>query len=400
MANDITLIPAQRVPVMDQTTGLMSREWYRYFFNLFNLTGSGTNTTSLSDVQVGPTTDASVGTMAYVNSDNVRAIGYALYQSPPIPAVPPVGTSWYSANEDTLNLQHIGGVTQQVGLEVYMRVVNHTGVTIANGACVGFAGVNGEVTIEVSPYIANGTVPSLYAIGVATQDIADGSKGRITVWGTVRDIDTTGTPYAETWVEGDILYASPATAGGLTNIKPTAPNVCIPIAAVTQVGAADGHIFVRPTIEQQMYYGQFTKRANQTAAVINTAYAVTLTDTEISNGVTIGTPASRVVAAQSGLYQAAFSAQLISSNSSAKYAYFWFRKNGVDVPNTTTKISIDSNAASVVVVRSEFFALGVNEYIEVMWAVSDLAITLTAAAATAFAPATPAAILSITQIQQ
>ncbi len=53
---NITTIPAPRVPVIDERTGLISREWYRFFFNLFNLTGAGTNFTSLQDVQVGPPT--------------------------------------------------------------------------------------------------------------------------------------------------------------------------------------------------------------------------------------------------------------------------------------------------------------------------------------------------------
>jgi hypothetical protein len=32
----------------------MAREWYRFFFNLFNLTGGGSNSTTLQDLQVGP----------------------------------------------------------------------------------------------------------------------------------------------------------------------------------------------------------------------------------------------------------------------------------------------------------------------------------------------------------
>lgn len=54
MPSNITQIPAPRVPVIDEKTGLMSREWYRFFINLFNLTGEGTNTISLTDLQVGP----------------------------------------------------------------------------------------------------------------------------------------------------------------------------------------------------------------------------------------------------------------------------------------------------------------------------------------------------------
>ena len=51
---NITNIPAPRVPFIDDRTGLMSREWYRFFLNLFTLTGSGSNTVSLQEVQIGP----------------------------------------------------------------------------------------------------------------------------------------------------------------------------------------------------------------------------------------------------------------------------------------------------------------------------------------------------------
>jgi hypothetical protein len=51
---NITNIPAPRVDFIDQRTGLMSREWYRFFLNLFTLTGGGTNPTSLEDLQLGP----------------------------------------------------------------------------------------------------------------------------------------------------------------------------------------------------------------------------------------------------------------------------------------------------------------------------------------------------------
>ena len=58
---NVTNLPAPRVPVLDANTGLMSREWYRFFFNLFVLTGSGSNTETLQDLQVGPpSTDPTV----------------------------------------------------------------------------------------------------------------------------------------------------------------------------------------------------------------------------------------------------------------------------------------------------------------------------------------------------
>ena len=51
---DITKIPAPRVPLIDENTGLMAREWYRFFYNLFVLAGSGGNQITLDDLQVGP----------------------------------------------------------------------------------------------------------------------------------------------------------------------------------------------------------------------------------------------------------------------------------------------------------------------------------------------------------
>ena len=51
---NITNIPAPRVPFIDERTGLMAREWYRFFLNLFVLTGSGNNPTTLEELQIGP----------------------------------------------------------------------------------------------------------------------------------------------------------------------------------------------------------------------------------------------------------------------------------------------------------------------------------------------------------
>ena len=53
MAN-VTQIPAPRVELIDPRTGLMSREWFRFFNNLYVLTGGGTTDTSLADLQLAP----------------------------------------------------------------------------------------------------------------------------------------------------------------------------------------------------------------------------------------------------------------------------------------------------------------------------------------------------------
>jgi len=51
---NLTQITAPRVPLIDERTGLVSREWYRFFLSLYDLTGGGQNNTTLTDLQVGP----------------------------------------------------------------------------------------------------------------------------------------------------------------------------------------------------------------------------------------------------------------------------------------------------------------------------------------------------------
>lgn len=57
---NITQVPAPRVDFIDPRSGFMSREWYRFFLNLFQLTGNGSNTASLTDLQVGPPTQETI----------------------------------------------------------------------------------------------------------------------------------------------------------------------------------------------------------------------------------------------------------------------------------------------------------------------------------------------------
>ena len=283
----------------------------------------------------------------------------------------------------------------QASLETFTRVQNSTGNTLAKGTVVGFAGVGAANLLSVSAYLADGSTPSLYVLGVLDETIPDsGATGLACVWGPVSGIDTSA------FNVGDILYASPTVAGAFTNVKPTAPDNVIPVAAVLIKSATDGVIFVRPTIEQQKYYGEFTKTSDQTPALTNTAYALTFDNTETAEGVSIGSPASRIVVAQSGLYQVLCTAQISSSNTSAKNVWLWLRKNGNNVADSARIVTININNGYVPMTMSEVISLAANDYIEIMFAVSDTAITVDNVAATAFAPAAPAVVLAVTQIQQ
>lgn len=282
-------------------------------------------------------------------------------------------------------------------LETNVLVQNSTGSTIAKGAVVGFVGVGANNYLSVDKYLADGSTPSLYILGVMAEELPDsGSIGLCTVWGSVSGIDTSA------FSVGDILYASPTVAGAFTNVKPTAPDNVIPMAAVLKDSATDGVIFVRPTIEQQQYYGEFTRTSNLTAAAADTAYTIALTDTEISEGIVLqGSPTNQVKVPQSGLYLFTVRYQLTSTNAAAKTARFWFRKNGTfDYANSTALVSVTGNGDYATITLSEMFSLAANDYIQLMWAVSDTALSLAAAPATGYAPAAAAVLLAVTQVQQ
>ena len=298
--------------------------------------------------------------------------------------------------DDTLNLHHSDGVTQQMGQELYGRILNNTGVTIPNGSCLGINPATNSYVL----FIADGTLSPITIVGVTTQAIPNGTQGRITVWGRVRDLDTTGTPFGEVWTAGQVLYVSTTIAGGFTNVKPTAPNLSLPIAQVISVHASTGQIAVRPTVEQQLFYGQFAKTSDQVPSAVNTANALTWDSSLIANGIAIGGTTSQIIVANAGLYKFSVSLQLTSSSASVKNVWIWFRKNGVDVASSSMITSLDSATAIRTPSRDLFFSLAAGDYIEIMFASDSTAMTVDNIAATAFAPAAPAALLSVNQEQQ
>ena len=301
---------------------------------------------------------------------------------------------YWNDTDETLNIGMDYGVVQQVGEETYARVGNTTGVTIPNGTVVGFAGATTSALL-VAPFLADGSQSSLYILGVMTHDLPDsGQKGYCTTWGFVRELNTSA------FSAGDVLYASPTTAGGLTNVKPTAPNNVIPVAACVVSHATNGVIFVRPTIQQMQYYGIFTKTTDQSPAAIDTEYLLTFDNTQVSNGVSIGSPTSRIVVPQSGLYQFNATVQLSSTSSSAKTVWVWFKKNGTSVTNSARLVTLTGNSVYIPATIDEFFSLNANYYVEIAFASGDTNVAFDAVAATAFAPSAPSVVLSVTQVQQ
>lgn len=162
------------------------------------------------------------------------------------------GKMVWNVDEGTMDLGMGGGlVTQQIGQEIYYRVQNNTASTLPEAKVlmsVGTTGASGNILADLA--IGNGSVPSKYILGLSTEDISNVSpnnRGFVTQFGKVRGIQTDGANYGETWVDGDVLYLSPTTAGGLTKVVPSSPNLKVVIAQVIHAAATNGCLFIRVT---------------------------------------------------------------------------------------------------------------------------------------------------------
>jgi len=143
-------------------------------------------------------------------------------------------------------------------------------------------------------------------------------------------------------------------------------------------------------------YGSFYDTTSQTAAAINTAYAMTFNTTDLSFGVTRGTPTSRIFVDRPNIYNVQFSAQVDKTSGGVALVWVWLRKNGVNVPDSAGQIRIQGNNAEILAAWNYVIQLNAGDYIELMWEVDDTSVILLAEAASAVHPSIPSVILTVT----
>lgn len=155
----------------------------------------------------------------------------------------------WNNTEGTLDLGFKGGNTiLNVGQQNIIRVVNKTTplvpLTKAGYQAVIVSGATGQ-RLSVKLAKADNDANSAGTLGLVCENIAVNQEGFITTVGLLKSINTTGALQGETWNDGDVLYLSPFNFGGITNIKPTAPNHTVIIGYVEYSHAVNGKIFVK-----------------------------------------------------------------------------------------------------------------------------------------------------------
>jgi hypothetical protein len=143
-------------------------------------------------------------------------------------------------------------------------------------------------------------------------------------------------------------------------------------------------------------YGAFFDTTTQNAAVINTAYPITINSTDISEGVYIGTPTSRVYVDRVGTYNFQFSAQLLKSGGGSGNVFIWYRVNGVNVANSATIITLAGSSSAVVAAWNFVVEMNAGDYFELVWSTNNIGCEIHATGAAAPVPAIPSVILTVT----
>ena len=147
-----------------------------------------------------------------------------------------------------------------------------------------------------------------------------------------------------------------------------------------------------------LHYGSFYDTTTQTAAAINTAYAMTFNTTDLSNGVSRSTPTSRILVDNLGVYNIQFSAQLDKTAGATGIVYIWLRINGSDVAQSAGKVAIQGTSAQTIASWNYVTTLTAGQYFELMWSTDDKRCQILAASASSPVPAIPSVILTVTQV--
>ena len=148
-------------------------------------------------------------------------------------------------------------------------------------------------------------------------------------------------------------------------------------------------------------YGAFQDSTDQTAASTTAAYAVTFNTTDFSNGVTLAS-GSRFTVVDAGIWNLQFSIQVKNTTNDTQDIEIWFRKNGTNIDNSNSRFNLSPRKSSgdpshTIAALNFFVSMNSTDYIEIMWRVSDVGVSIEhyAAGTSPTRPATPSAIVTM-----
>jgi len=149
-------------------------------------------------------------------------------------------------------------------------------------------------------------------------------------------------------------------------------------------------------------FGSFYDTTDQTAASTTVAYPITLNSTTLANGVSIESN-SQITFEYEGVYNIQFSIQLANDDNGTQDIDIWFRKNGVDIPNSNSRFGMAPRKSAgdpyhVIGSLNFIDSFLANDYVQLYWRTSNTAAYIEhyTAPSSPTRPAIPSVILTAT----
>jgi hypothetical protein len=114
--------------------------------------------------------------------------------------------------------------------------------------------------------------------------------------------------------------------------------------------------------------------------------------------VTRGTPTSKIYVNNTGVYNFQFSAQIDKTVAGVDQMWIWPRINGVNVPDSATKINIQGNAEAEVAAWNFLLVMQAGDYFELAWQSPEDKMIILAEPAASNYPGIPSIILTVTWV--
>ena len=154
-------------------------------------------------------------------------------------------------------------------------------------------------------------------------------------------------------------------------------------------------------------YGSFYDTTIQSLALANSVYSMSLDTTDISNGVSISGSTNPyntyIKMANAGVYDIQFSAQVDKTTGTNAVVYIWLRKNGVDLAETNTAVTLAGGANDKATAAWNWFVnAAAGDYFQLMWAGTNNNVRLFATGSGIIdaAPAIPSLIVTANRVDQ
>lgn len=147
------------------------------------------------------------------------------------------------------------------------------------------------------------------------------------------------------------------------------------------------------------FYDILTQSVTQQQESTGIPVLIRSIDTDATKGFTV-VDNSKMKAANAGIYNFAFSFQFHNTGGGGmgQTVEIWFVKNGTAIPDSNTRIAVNTNSPYVIAAWNLFQKLNANDYVQMYWATDNHHIQMAHNTGTMGGPAIPSAIITVNQV--